>query len=234
MLYKRHNNLSEKFKSDRASKLNKGIISKDFESRPCNCNPRTLIEGECPYGGKCNTPLIVYKIKCRDCNMEYVGSTQRSYKTRMSGHFSDVRRWFRDGQQTDSFAKHFAQHFDSKPTPAEIRAKCDFSVLQQVNPFSFMKRVRTYNCILCLGEKSWIAKKRQKFRIINENSEIYGSCKHRAKFHRFSSCTDEHGECEKSRPTAPSQTDTESENSCFSGTESQPSASPLICLPALT
>ena len=45
----------------------------------------------------------------------------------------------------------------------------------------------------------WIVRTKREANLINENSEIYGPCRHRAKFHRFLdlSCTDERVKREK-------------------------------------
>ena len=65
-----------------------------------------------------------------------------------------------------------------------------------------MKNIRSYSCRLCMAEKSWIVKSRTRCSLINSDSEIYGPCRHKSKFHRFLAtcdCTDEHGECEKGK-----------------------------------
>ena len=185
-------NLRERFRGDLTGKVQKGLISLDFAQGKCNCNSATKIDGKCPYGGECNKSIVVYQVTCKECDSDYIGSTQQSLKGRMSGHFADVSKWYKKGVRTDSFAKHFTRHFNENPTYREIRDLCSFKILQTVNPFSFMKNVRSYECRLCLAEKSWIVKMKQAKNIINENSEIYGPCRHRAKFHRFlHSCTDE-------------------------------------------
>ena len=70
---------------------------------------------------------------------------------------------------------------------------CKFKVLKEICPFSFMKNVRTHECRLCLAEKSAIVEARLKGKnLINDNSEIYGPCRHISKFHRFPS-TEERG-----------------------------------------
>ena len=117
----------------------------------------------------------------------------------MYGHFNDVRKWFLTGQRTDTFARHFATHFSTTPKAADVRKKCSFKILQSINPFSYMKGVRTEDCRLCNAEKLWLFKKKAKTKVINENSEIYGPCRHTAKFHRFPrSSTDERSKREKS------------------------------------
>ena len=99
-------------------------------------------------------------------------------------------------------AKHFTRFFNKKPTAGQIRSLCDFKVLQSISVFSFMKNIRSYSCRLCMAEKSCIVTAKKNSTLINSDSEIYGPCRHRSKFHRFLStcdCTDEHGECEKGK-----------------------------------
>ena len=127
-----------------------------------------------------------------------MGSTQNTLKERMGGHYSDVRKWFQRKEGTDSFAKHMVRHFDSIPKAGQIRDLCTFEIIRAINPFSFMRGIRTYECRLCMEEKVEIlkAKKNNPRTLINENSDIYGPCRHRTKFHRYL-CTDELCESEK-------------------------------------
>ena len=110
----------------------------------------------------------------------------------------DVRKWFKRREGTDYFAKHKVRHFDSKPTAGQVRDLCTFEIIRTINPFSFMRGIRTYECRLCMEEKVEIlkAKKNNPRTLINENSDIYGPCRHRTKFHRYL-CTDELCESEK-------------------------------------
>ena len=115
----------------------------------------------------------------------------------MAGHFQDVRDWFRLGKRTDTFARHFVRHFRTKPKPVEVRALCRFKVLKEIEPFGFMKKVKTDECKLCMAERLAILKGKQKgYKLINENSELHGPCRHCARFHRFNG-TDEPGKGEK-------------------------------------
>ena len=150
----------------------------------------------------CNRSVLVYQVTCRRTGKLYIGSTQQKLKARMEQHFDDVRLWFRKGVRTDTFARHFSRFFSTKPTAGQIRSLCDFKILESVNVFSFMKNVRSYSCRLCMAEKCWIVKSKQKYSLINSDTEIYGPCRHKSKFHRFLAtcdCTDEHGECEKGK-----------------------------------
>ena len=140
---------------------------------------------------------MVYQVRCKRSGKIYIGSTQQSLKNRFKGHFDDVQKWFRSGTLTDSFAKHFAGHFSTKPTTGQIRELCEFKILSRINPFSFTKGIRTHGCRLCMAEKAALVSEKYKGKnLINDNYEIYGPCRHRSKFHRFP-CTDERNRREK-------------------------------------
>ena len=64
----------------------------------------------------------------------------------------------------------------------------NFSILWQGNPVSVQKSLGTKNCVLCMKERTTILKSMYKTPnlLINNNSEIYGSCRHKPRFHRFS------------------------------------------------
>ena len=79
----------------------------------------------------------------------------------------------------------------------------NFSILWQGNPVSVQKSFGTKNCILCMKERTQILKSMYQTPnlLINNNSEIYGSCRHKPRFHRFSppsTGTDESYEGQKS------------------------------------
>ena len=58
--------------------------------------------------------------------------------------------------------------------------------------------MRTPECKLCMAEKCELVSRLHKGkRVMNANSEIYGPCRHKARFHRFHQSTDERGEREK-------------------------------------
>ena len=108
----------------------------------------------------------------------------------MGGHFADVLRLVKKNQNSDTFAKHFASTItdESNPTPKILRTRMNFSILWQGNPISVQKSFGTKNCTLCMKERTTILKcmYEKPHLLINNNSEIYGSCRHKPKFHRFS------------------------------------------------
>ena len=125
----------------------------------------------------------------------------------MQGHFNDVRKIFTTGEYSDSYAKHFATHFESKPTPKDLRNIAKMDIIWQGKPVSVTKTFKKLNCILCMRERAEIISmlKKDPKNLINSSSEIYGACRHNPKFHRFckQTSTDERVERERvdSNPT---------------------------------
>ena len=109
----------------------------------------------------------------------------------MTGHFNEKQKLIVKGIRSDSFAEHYSRILPKniKPSPQELRALMDFKVLQKMNPISTMKTIGTDHCKLCTDEKIKILKYTRELGplIINKCSEVYGACRHRTKFHWFSS-----------------------------------------------
>ena len=92
------------------------------------------------------------------CDGIYIGNTQQTFKKRMDGHFSDLLRLFKNGQKSDSFAAHFAQHFNTTTPRTDLRKYMTFKVLKQLNPIGEMKTFTKPNCNLCMEERLTILK----------------------------------------------------------------------------
>ena len=195
MSYHRFPNLGQAFQGDLCSKLIKNVNSLDFGDMPCNCNRTSRINGECVYKGDCRKSLVVYKAECNDCKMCYLGNTQQKIKIRINQHLGEVCKLVNTGKTSDSFAKHFALHHTSqrttKLTIGEARKKVSVSILWQGNPISCNKSFGKLNCSLCMKERILILKysRENPNLVINSNSEFYGACRHKPKFHRYATTT---------------------------------------------
>ena len=79
-----------------------------------------------------------------------------------------------------------------KPTHQMICCKLEFSTLYQANLVSVVRTFGTSKCRICAREKLDIFKHsfNPLVKLMNNCLEIYGACKHKPKFHRYSS-TDE-------------------------------------------
>ena len=187
--YRKYSNLGELFNADLVTKLNKDLLSLDFMKRPCNCATRSKINGQCPYDKNCRTSCIIYQVTCKETGLIYIGNTQQTLKDRMYGHYADLQKLVFKGIKSDSFASHYSTLFEkgTKPSPAQMREKMSFSILWQGNPITVNKTFGSKNCRLCMRERTLILKNmyREKCQLVNNKSEIYGTCRHIPKFHRF-------------------------------------------------
>ena len=113
----------------------------------------------------------------------------------MQQHFQEIRKFVLEDKGSDTFAKHFASHI-LPPTPNEkgkrtltagqIRPLLKVKVLWQGNAISLMKSFQTHRCVLCMKERLEILRRSEKHSpLINSRTEIYGACRHKAKFHRY-------------------------------------------------
>ena len=123
----------------------------------------------------------------------------------MTGHYAETRNLVNKGGASDSFAKHFATHFDKcdginkRPKETQINANHvrrlgKIDILWQGKAISCMKTFGKLNCSLCMNERLQIlkAQKSEKStktkKLINSSSELCGACRHKSKFHRYRFC----------------------------------------------
>ena len=123
------------------------------------------------------------------CDKFYLGNTQQFYKKRMEQHFGDVANRVVSKTISDSYAAHFATHFDrdNPPKPKDIRAISKFEVIWEGNPISANKTLGKMCCQLCARERLEILKisrSNKKSKLIN-CSELHGACRHNPKIHRY-------------------------------------------------
>ena len=65
---------------DLVSKRRKGLASKDFIDRYCNCNSTKKVNVMCVYGSECFICYVVYKVTCKCCGDLNVENTQNAQK----------------------------------------------------------------------------------------------------------------------------------------------------------
>ena len=71
----------------------------------------------------------------------------------MEQHFQYIAQKVQQDKHYDTFAAHFATHFDQKPTPQQCRKTMKFEVLAKVNPIGSMKTWGKPSCTLCMKER---------------------------------------------------------------------------------
>ena len=57
----------------------------------------------------------------------------------MEQHFQDIEQKVQLDKNCDTFAAHFATHFNQKPIPQQCRETMRFEVLAKVNPIESIK-----------------------------------------------------------------------------------------------
>ena len=103
----------------------------DFMDLPCNCNAKSKVDGEYMFKGDCRKSIVVYKAKCKICEMAYFGNTQQKLKLRINQHLAEVCAMVNKKKTSDSFAKHFALHFQNREEKlgiGEARSIVDVSI----------------------------------------------------------------------------------------------------------
>ena len=206
MSYHKFSNLGEKFNGDLNKKVMKDVIDFNLRDRECNCDTRTLTASkECLFEGKCRRSMVVYELYCKLSGKSYYGKTQQYLKKRTMQHIQDVLKiiqsgrtkfgpdWYGSGgyNKPDSFSKHFANLCRECNNYNEVRAKMKTimkpSILWQGPRILCMKSARTLNCKICMEERKTIlaAMEAENTKVINDNSDIFSSCKCGSKFHKF-------------------------------------------------
>ena len=80
MSYHRFPNLEGFLQGDLVSKTKKGLASRDFIDRECNCKYTVKVNGMCEYRGECRKCCVVYKVTCKCCCDFYVVNTRKISK----------------------------------------------------------------------------------------------------------------------------------------------------------
>ena len=105
----------------------------------------------------------------------------------MDSNFSDILSLLKNRQKSDSFAAHFEQPFNNTTSLIDLRNYMTFKVVNQLNPIGSMKTFTKHNYNVCIQERLTILKKIRDKRVtvMNKNSDIYGSCRHKTNFRLF-------------------------------------------------
>ena len=195
MAHMRFSNLGEMLQADLQSKLMQGISDREYESRKCNCNAVNKVDGKCLFDGKCREAMIVYEIKDKITGKSYIGKTQRYLKKRTAEHIGDVVAIILNkpnaSTRADAFAKHFVTYCQDCTTSNQVRARLkpliQPSIIWQGDRIQCMKSSRTRECTICMVERKQIISslRKDKYKVINDNSDIYSPCKCSSKFHKF-------------------------------------------------
>ena len=152
------------------------------------------------YNGRCRDGIVVYKMEHAITGHVHMGSTSQHVKDRWRNHTSAILKCHRDGKKSASVARFVAAtliNFQPGVLNTKIvRSHLKYSILWQGNPLSVVQTFGTPTCKLCSRERLEIYK-RARFKrntLINERTDLFEACKHKAAFHRYEQeapCTDE-------------------------------------------
>ena len=204
MSYKRFGSVENTIQADFRAKVDRGIMSDDYGDWVCNCGPSKKRDGKCMFeGGLCRTKCVIYKFECVECKEEYIGSTQQFVKKRLGQHCSDVKQLMLKDVKSDKFAEHFVkqriedlarirmtvedrreQLEDMKRRGVvsdeieKIRRLVKPSLLWDGNGMTVGRSFGKDSCKLCNMEKYHLINRRRFAKVMNQNNEIYGCCRH--------------------------------------------------------
>ena len=144
MSYHKFTNLGEIFQGDSNNKLMDGITSKDFMDLNCNCINSMTVNGKCIFGGNCRKSIVVCKATCKECGCYYISNAQQKLKMQMNQHFTNTKDLIKNNKLSDSFAKHFASHFQDKKhmSRGDVRNITNIEIIWQGNPMSSTKTLK--------------------------------------------------------------------------------------------
>ena len=191
MAYTKFPSIESQVQGDLQRKVDLGVKCTEFGNWPCNCTKNTKNDaGECMFEGKCRWRCLIYSFRCRICDKEYIGSTQRNVKKRFNEHCGDVVRKVTKDENSDTFCKHWAKHRLERiadvgwgdPDEKEIRKirrMVDPKIIWQGNSAVVSRSFATDRCKLCDMEKFYILDRRGIGGVINQNSDFYSSCRHK-------------------------------------------------------
>jgi hypothetical protein len=112
---------------------------------------------------------------------------------RMQGHFQDVKKLFKLGKKSDSFATHFAASIPEETELSWVKCKVNkfvkikVDILWKGDPLTCIKTFGTRSCKLCNKERMALLKltRSNPNKVINKCNKIYGTCHHKMRFHWF-------------------------------------------------
>ena len=198
MSYHEFTNLGEIFQGDLSDKLMDGMTSKDSMDLNCNCIQSATVNGKCICGSNCRKSMVAHKATCEECGCYCVGNTQQKLKMRMrmNQHFTNAKDLINNNKLSDSFAKHFASHFQDKKhmSRGDVRNITNIEIIWQGNPISSIKTFRNLNCTLCAKECLEIYKamkldnKNNSNFLINSSNELCGGCRYLSFICRQKTC----------------------------------------------
>ena len=154
---------------------NKKILKEltPLERGTCNCQRR--YRGNCPLGGECLSPNVLYEAQLSSTERNYTervykGITEPVFKTRLGDHEKDFNN---------------RRYIDATELSKEVWNIKDKGYEYSIT-WRLVKQCPSYNpvnkrCILCLSEKLDILEYEGR-NLLNKRSELVSKCSHMNKF----------------------------------------------------
>ena len=141
------------------------------KKKQCNCRNKD----ECPLNGSCQIESIIYKaiVSTDEQDFEYIGSTEKSFKSRYYNHTKSFRN-----EKYQNETKLSSCIWDLKENDKNYVLK--WKILYKCRPYKCGSR----KCDLCLSEKYLIMKHLNipNSKLLNSRNEIMNKCRHSNKY----------------------------------------------------
>ena len=128
----------------------------------CNCRKKE----KCPVKNKCLTESVIYKAKVKHDNneMEYIGLTDNTFKTRFNEHNNTFKN---ESKKKSTTLAHYIWENKLNPEPT-----IEWSILQKCPRYAPGQKT----CFLCLSEKIHILDNINNPKSLNKRQDIGNKC----------------------------------------------------------
>ena len=161
-------NMESIIKSHNTQILRQSEASATEPPKLCNCR-----KADCPMQGNCLKENVIYKatVKSSGKEMDYIGSTGRSFKARFYEHSHALRH--RSSPHNTTLSEYVWSERSRNEDP-----RISWTILHNMRVPNAPQRI----CTTCNLEKMEIAATNRR-RSLNKRSEMTGKCRHFAKFY---------------------------------------------------
>ena len=129
---------------------------------------------------------MVYKVTCKMCLSVCVVNPPSTLQIELN---VTSNMWIKkySAKNPETFAAHFAQHFNQKMTPQQCHEFMSLGVDSTINHIGYTETWDKYSCALCMEEILEISSHSQRRygSLINALSEVYVTSRLNTRLHRF-------------------------------------------------
>ena len=99
MVYKQHTILKEMLLADLHPEVMHGFLDTIAAPKDYNCHTNSKVNGQCMFGGECQTVNVIYKTTVLLDGKYYKGKTPNDLKNRYSKHITGVGNFWSEWKQ---------------------------------------------------------------------------------------------------------------------------------------